>query len=142
MLFLQTRTKLTRFIRNKEGRVIGIEVRKGYRFPDDKSGDAGFIKAKRAVILASGGFARDVKLRMIHDPRLNEKFDSTNHPGAKGEALLAACQIGAMDVHMDWIQLGPWTSPDEKGFGYVPFFLRTSCWICAHDQSQDWQAFH
>jgi len=24
---------------------------------------------------------------------------------------------------MDWIQLGPWTSPDEKGFGYVPQFV-------------------
>jgi len=29
----------------------------------------------------------------------------------------------AMDVHLDWIQLGPWTSPDEKGFGYVPQFV-------------------
>ena len=29
---------------------------------------------------------------------------------------------GAMDLQMDWIQLGPWTSPDEKGFGYVPLF--------------------
>jgi succinate dehydrogenase/fumarate reductase flavoprotein subunit len=28
----------------------------------------------------------------------------------------------AMDVQMDWIQLGPWTSPDEKGFGHVPLF--------------------
>ena len=46
----------------------------------------------------------------------------TNHPGATGEALLAACQAGAMDVQMDWIQLGPWTSPDEKGFGFIPQF--------------------
>jgi hypothetical protein len=23
---------------------------------------------------------------------------------------------------LDWIQLGPWTSPDEKGFGVVPWF--------------------
>jgi succinate dehydrogenase/fumarate reductase flavoprotein subunit len=27
-----------------------------------------------------------------------------------------------MDTQMDWIQLGPWTSPDEKGFGQVPQF--------------------
>jgi succinate dehydrogenase/fumarate reductase flavoprotein subunit len=25
-----------------------------------------------------------------------------------------------MDVQMDWIQLGPWTSPDEPGFGHTP----------------------
>ena len=119
---VQTRTKVTRFVSNKEGRIVGLEVRKGYRFPDESTGKLSYIKAKRAVVLASGGFARDLKLRMIHDPRLTEKFDSTNQPGATGEALLAACLAGAMDVQMDWIQLGPWTSPDEKGFGVVPFF--------------------
>jgi flavocytochrome c len=119
---LQNRTKLTRFLADKEGRIVGIEVRKGYKFPDEKSGKAAFLKAKKAVVLSSGGFARDIPLRLVHDPRLTEKFESTNHPGATGEALLAACMAKAMDVQMDWIQLGPWTSPDEKGFGYVPLF--------------------
>ena len=27
---------------------------------------------------------------------------------------------------MDWIQLGPWTSPDEKGFGVCPKFVEAS----------------
>ncbi|MBN2032492.1 MAG: flavocytochrome c, partial [Deltaproteobacteria bacterium] len=119
---LQTRTKLERLIKDKDNRIVGVEVRKGYRFPDDNTGNAEYIRAKRAVIMASGGFSRDTRLRLIHDPRLDDKFDSTNQPGATGEALLAACKAGAMDVHMDWIQLGPWTSPDEKGFGYVPQF--------------------
>jgi len=119
---LQMRAKLQRLVRNNEGRIVGVEIRKGYRFPDENSGQPVFIKAKRAVILASGGFSQDVKLRQVHDPRLNTKFESTNQPGATGEALLAACIAGAMDVHMDWIQLGPWTSPDERGFGHVPFF--------------------
>lgn len=26
-------------------------------------------------------------------------------------------------TQMDWIQLGPWTSPDEQGFGYIPQFV-------------------
>ena len=26
---------------------------------------------------------------------------------------------------MDWIQLGPWTSPDEKGFGQAPLFVES-----------------
>jgi flavocytochrome c len=119
---IQTRTKLVRFLANKEGRIVGIEARKGYRFPEENTGKSAFIKAKRAVVLASGGFSRDLKLRMIQDPRLNDKFESTNQPGATGEALLAACLAGAMDVQMDWIQLGPWTSPDERGFGVVPWF--------------------
>ena len=119
---LELRTKLVRLIRADDGRVVGVEVRRGYRFPDESSGRPAFIRARRALVLASGGFSQDLVLRQIHDPRLTEKFESTNHPGATGEALLAACQAGAMDLQMDWIQLGPWTSPDEKGFGEVPQF--------------------
>jgi len=119
---IQMRTKLVKFLSDKEGRIVGMEVRKGYKFPDEKSGKVAFIKARRAVVLSSGGFSNDVALRQIHDPRLTEKLFSTNQPGATGEALLAACLVGAMDVQMDWIQLGPWTSPDEKGFGQVPLF--------------------
>jgi flavocytochrome c len=119
---IETRTKLVRLVTGKDGRIVGIEVRKDYKFPDDNSGKPAFIKARKAVVLSSGGFSRDLKLRQIEDPRLTDKFESTNQPGATGEALLAACMSGAMDVQMDWIQLGPWTSPDEKGFGHVPLF--------------------
>lgn len=119
---VRTRTKMERMITNKDGRVVGIEVKTGYRYPDEKSGKTAYIKAGKAVVLTSGGFSNDIALRRIQDPRLTEKFGSTNQPGATGEALLAACMAGAMDVQMDWIQLGPWTSPDEKGFGHVPLF--------------------
>jgi len=57
---------------------------------------------------------------MSHDPRLTAAFGSTNQPGATGEALQDAQFLGANTVHMDWIQLGPWTSPDEQGFGKTP----------------------
>ena len=33
-----------------------------------------------------------------------------------------ALRIGAMPVHLSRIQLGPWTSPDEKAFGIGPEF--------------------
>lgn len=114
------RTKLTRIITGQDGRVLGIEVCKGYKWPDDASGTIARIKASRAVVLATGGFSQDLPLRQIHDPRLTHEFGSTNQPGATGEALLAACRAGAMDVQMDCIQLGPWTSPDEPGFGRTP----------------------
>ncbi|PKN71000.1 MAG: flavocytochrome c [Deltaproteobacteria bacterium HGW-Deltaproteobacteria-12] len=119
---LQVRTKLVKFLSNKDGRIVGVEVRKDYKFPNEGTGKTAFIKAKKAVVLSSGGFSEDLQLRQIHDPRLTDRFGSTNQPGATGEALMAACRAGAMDVQMDWIQLGPWTSPDEKGFGYVPLF--------------------
>ena len=119
---LESRTKIVRLVTDKDGRIVGAEVKKGYRFPNETSGTTAFIQARRAVVLASGGFSQDIALRTIQDPRLTDRFTSTNHPGATGEALLCACQAGAMDVQMDWIQLGPWTSPDEKGFGFIPQF--------------------
>ncbi len=119
---VETNRKLVRIIQNEDGRVTGVEVLDGYKFGQEESGTPIFIKAKKAVILAAGGFSRDLEMRTIQDPKLDDKFDSTNHPGATGEALRAALKIGAMDVQLDWIQLGPWASPDEKGFGYVPHF--------------------
>jgi flavocytochrome c len=115
-------TKVDRLLKNADGRVVGMEVRKHYRFPDESTGQKAFIQARKAVILASGGFAQNVELRMVYDPRVDARFGSTNHEGATGEVTLEACRIGAMDLQMDWLQLGPWTSPDEKGFGNVPQF--------------------
>jgi flavocytochrome c len=120
---IEFRTRLARLVVNKDDRIVGVEVRRGYRFPDDASGTVAFIKARKAVVLASGGFAQNVALRQKFDPRLTGDFTSTNHPGATGEATVAACMAGALSTQMDWIQLGPWTSPDEKGFGYIPQFV-------------------
>jgi len=119
---ISTNTKFVRLIENEEKRIIGVEVLEGYKFGKDDSGTSKLIKARKAVIMASGGFSQDVKMRQIHEPRLDDRFSSTNHQGATGEALREVLKHGAMDVHMDWIQLGPWTSPDEPGFGYTPQF--------------------
>jgi flavocytochrome c len=115
-------TILDRFILDDTGRVIGIEGREDYDIDETDSGSPITIKANKGVVLASGGFSNDLKMRVIHEPRLTDDLTSTNHDGATGEALREALKLGAMDVHMDWIQLGPWTSPDEKGFGYTPQF--------------------
>ncbi len=75
-----------RMLRDGEGgRVTGLMVREGYRFPDEKSGTPAVIRAKKAVILAYGGFAADVRYRMRQDSRLTEDVQTTNQPGATGE---------------------------------------------------------
>lgn len=115
-------TKMERLVEDASGRIVGAEVRKKYKFGQENSGTLAYIKAKKAVVLGAGGFSQDVPMRAIHEPRLTDSFASTNHQGATGEALREALKHKAMDVHMDWIQLGPWTSPDEEGFGYCPQF--------------------
>lgn len=126
------RTKFDDFVLNDEGKVVGILARTGYRFDkkllsddnENKTGKKVAYKAKRGVILASGGFSADKYYRNIQDPRLQNDQDTTNHSGATAGALLKALQIGAIPVHIGWIQQGPWASPDERGFGVGPLLTQ------------------
>jgi len=74
------------------------------------------------VILAAGGFGADVVFRMAQDPRLTAKIDTTNKPFATAEVIKQAINAGAAPVQLSYIQLGPWASPDEKGYGDGPQF--------------------
>ena len=126
---VRTGTFLTGLVKDETGRVAGVLVKAGYKFPDENSGKPAAIRAKKAVVLATGGFCRDLAFRTIQDPTLIESVDSTNHPGATAEGLLQALAIGATPVQVSWIQLGPWASPDEKGFGIAPHFAAGGVFI-------------
>jgi flavocytochrome c len=122
---VKTKRLLTRILKDEHGRVKGVEFQDNYVFPSSGSGTVKRIKARQAVMLATGGFASDISFRTAQDPRLTEETDSTNHSGATAEALIEALRIGAMPVHLPYIQLGPWACPDEKGFGIGPWFAQT-----------------
>ena len=79
---VQTKCFVEHIIRAKDGRVVGLEVREGYKFPKKDSGKTKFLKANKGVVLCYGGFVADVKYRMYLDPKLSDKLDSTNQPGA------------------------------------------------------------
>lgn len=113
---------LKRIYRDKDGRVKGVQIREGYLFPKEESGKLKNIRARKAVILAFGGFSQDIAFRTIHDPKLTAKFDTTNQPGATAEGCREALRIGCTPIHLSWIQVAPWGSPDEKGFGIAAFF--------------------
>lgn len=118
---------LTQIYRDADGRVKGVQIREKYVFPNADSGKLKNIKARKAVILGTGGFGNDVAFRTIQDPRLTAEFPSTNQPGATAESLREALRIGCTPLQLSWIQLGPWGSPDEKGMGLSPFFAQ----LCA-----------
>ena len=130
---IMTRAKMDDFVMSADGMsVVGVTARINYRFDpkllsddvENKSGEKKVYKAKKGVVLASGGFSMDKIFRKIQDPRLVEDMDATNHDGATAGALLKAFQIGALPVHIDWIQQGPWASPDERGFGVAPLLTQ------------------
>ena len=114
----RTRTFMERLWIDGSGRAAGVTVREGYRFGKDASGlRAKTIRARKGIVLAYGGFSNDVAYRSIFDPRLGASIQSTNQPGATGEAWREAAMAGAQMIQEDWIQCLPYTSPDEKGFG-------------------------
>ncbi|GIU04989.1 flavocytochrome c [Shewanella sp. c952] len=119
---MRNQTKLEGFVKDEGGRVIGIEVRQGYYFPKARTGKMAKIGARKGVIMATGGFGRDIEYRQMQQPKLTSELDSTNHAGATSEALKQMMLLGANPIHLDQIQLGPWASPDEKGFGTASQF--------------------
>ena len=119
---LRLGTSLKTFILDSDGGVCGVSVLDDYNYKNPEKGTVRSIKARKAVILATGGFGSDVAFRVSHDPRLTEEIDTTNKLFATAEALKEALRIGASPVHLSHIQLGPWASPDEKGFGVGPVF--------------------
>jgi len=119
---VKTQMYLQTFVRDSQDMVCGVLVRDGYEHRNKDSGSDKYIKARKAVILATGGFGADIAFRAAQDPRLTQKIDTTNKRFATAEALKEAFKLGATPVHLSWIQLGPWASPDEKGYGVGPAF--------------------
>lgn len=91
-------------IRNpKNDRVSGVYfVQKGKSY---------ICKAAYGVILAPGGFAANSKMVGKYVPAYEDlAYDS--HPGATGECLFLAENIGAQLVNMDFIECVPGTNPE------------------------------
>ncbi|WP_028116311.1 flavocytochrome c [Ferrimonas senticii] len=116
------RMKFVRFVQDDSGKVIGAEMRQNFYIDQPDSGTPYFVKASRGVIMATGGFSNNIKLRMAQDPTLTAEVGCTNVEGATGEGMLEMFRLGAVPVHLAHIQSGPWASPDEGGFGYCSNF--------------------
>lgn len=127
---IRTRVILDDFVFDDSGKVIGAKVRENYDFnfdtniseDENKSGVVKYYKVNGGIVMASGGFAYDIKFRQTIDPKLTADLDCTNHYGATAYALKTMMKHGVQTVDLNWIQLGPWGSPDEKGFGIAPVF--------------------
>lgn len=104
---IQLRTKVDEIIRDDTGRVIGVQVREAYIFDPDskaddrlnKSGVTKFYKARRGVIMATGGFSRDFEFRRREFPQYN-KVPSTVQLGATAGALKTMMRAGARSIHL------------------------------------------
>lgn len=115
---------------NRGKKVIGIKVRENYKFKfdpnfneeDNKTGVTKYYKINGGVVMATGGFSYDVNFRQKLDSKLTPDLDCTNHYGATAYALKMMMKNNVKTRDLAWIQMGPWGSPDEKGFGIAPVF--------------------
>ena len=91
--------KLTGIVREKplEGMILGVEV--------EHKGEKLYFKAKKAVVLGTGGFSADVKMRSKFDPWLTADMPTTYVSSASSEAITYAEDEGADVIGMDYIQL-------------------------------------
>lgn len=110
------------FVLDSSGQIAGIRVIAGYDYKDQTAGDEKIIRVQRGVVLATGGFGGDVAFRQTQDARLGAAIQTTNKPFATAEAMREAFRIGAKEVDLSFVQLGPWASPDEPGYGVGPYF--------------------
>ena len=81
----------------KNGKVAGVQVKtpKGMETINAKS-----------VILATGGFGANHKMVEKYRPKL-KGFSTTNHPGATGDGIVLAQQVGAGLTDIEQIQIHP-----------------------------------
>jgi len=114
--------KFLGFLNDQYATITGVRVLNNYDYANSSAGEEVDIYASRGIVLATGGFGADVAFRQAQDPRLDEHIDTTNKPFATAEALQEAFRIGAQPVDLSFVQLGPWASPDEKGYGVGPYF--------------------
>ncbi len=112
--------------RRPDGPVLGVEITSGAEKRN--------IKVRRALILASGGFSRDIPMRTAFNPRLVKEYNCTNQRGSTGEIIRYARAIGADVLHMEFIQLYPCAEPKSgvldsyalppySGTGYGLFYV-------------------
>lgn len=104
------------------GTAVGIVAAQSSSTGTRNSLETVILGARRGVVLAFGGFGADAALRGSLNPRMGRGVQTTNQPGATGEAILAAKRAGCRLIGMEHIQALPFVAAEEIGIGFAwPF---------------------
>ncbi len=95
--------KAEELIKDKSGRVVGVKA--------TMNGDTYTFNAKGGIVLATGGFGANPAMVKKYNPKIDERFMTTDAPGTTGEALYMAERAGAELVNMGYIQTYPICDP-------------------------------
>ena len=83
-----TDMKAEELIKDKTGRVVGVKA--------TSHGATYTFTAKGGVVLATGGFGANKAMVKKYNPKIDERFKTTDAPGTTGEALYMAKRAGAL----------------------------------------------
>lgn len=75
--------------------------------------------AKKAVVLASGGFGSNIEMRKKYNSTYDEKYKTTCISASSGDGIKMAKDIGAALVDMKQIQVYPTCNPQTGIISYV-----------------------
>ena len=92
----------------KDGRIIGVKA-------VQSNGTQVILNAKKAVVLASGGFAASKEMRKKYNSLLNENLGTTNNPAHTGDGITMAEKVNANLIGMEYIQCLPLGNPETGG---------------------------
>ena len=114
---IRTSTTVTGLV-EEDGRIIGVEVGPG----EDGTGDTGWIAAD-AVIIATGGFARNDALVISELPELKPSGNWVEaHPGMDGNGLEMISAVGGALQNLDHLALYSHAVADPN-FGSPEVFI-------------------
>ena len=92
----------------KNGRITGVKA-------VQSNGTQVILNAKKAVVLASGGFAASKEMRKKYNSLLNENLGTTNNPANTGDGITMAEKVNANLIGMEYIQCLPLGNPETGG---------------------------
>lgn len=97
-----TETEAKKLI-EEDDRIVGVEA--------ENNGKTVTFNAENGVILTTGGFGANVDMRMEANENYDDRYLTTNSPGATGDGITMAREVGAAVTNMENIQTYPVSNP-------------------------------
>ena len=97
-------------ILSEDNKVVGVRA---------ETKDENLTVNAKSVVLTTGGFGANEEMTYENDKEIDEHVKSTNSPGATGDGIIMAEELGADTVDMDKIQLYPVCDPETGRILYV-----------------------
>jgi urocanate reductase len=106
-----TEVEVKSLIADKNEKIIGVKA--------ISEGKEINFNSSYGVIIATGGFSGNIKMRKRYCPDLDERYKTTNVSGITGDGHVMCETVGAKLFHMNYIQTFPISNPNTGELSHV-----------------------